>query len=136
MQSVHTLALLHAACTHTTITACSVYTLYCMCLSTQMNVIGSSKSLHLMFSEHCPHVVLRGQLESFLVATHSLPLLLKGICATESTMVTLTALCKRMGSGATLTGLSPPNVQLKYSHLYPLFCTVMYVRADCRIIVE
>ncbi len=89
----------------------------------QMDVVGTSKSLQLSFSKLCPHAVLREQLESFLVATHSLPLLLKGLCTTESTMVTLTGLSKRM-SGCSLFALSPPNVQLKYSHLYPLYSSV------------
>ncbi|XP_064393727.1 mediator of RNA polymerase II transcription subunit 14-like isoform X2 [Halichondria panicea] len=81
-----------------------------------MDVFGTSKSLHLSFSELCPHATLREQLEGFLVTTHSLPLLLKGLCATESAMDTLTGFVKSM-PGTTLSALSPPHVQLKYNHL-------------------
>lgn len=90
-----------------------------------MDVFGTSKSLHLSFSELCPHAILQEQLEGFLVTTHSLPLLLKGLCATESAMDTLTGFVKSM-PGTTLSALSPPHVQLKYNHLYPTMPCLNY----------
>ncbi|CAI8009476.1 Mediator of RNA polymerase II transcription subunit 14 [Geodia barretti] len=83
-----------------------------------LSLHGGMSGLQLSFSLESPHVFLTAHLQQTLLATLSLPVLLKGVVGTEET---LTLLHKFTDSfpGASLVPLSAAQIQLQYNSLYP-----------------